>query len=142
MLFRSSEATNVFNSRLVQVIPYLDARKRSWQDVSLGFTLMHNATIYKTEPKIWFAYLLDLDALYYIPYRGVIITLWNGEQKLENLSVRTSSDLWPFSQDLCQASIGSQSPRRFPYVPRILRSTWINALFCAIQRRGKGVISR
>lgn len=62
----------------LSVLPYLDARKRSWEDITLNFELMHNATLHRAEPKPWFTYIVDTDSLYYIPYRGIIITLWNG----------------------------------------------------------------
>lgn len=44
----------------------------------MSFELLYNATLYKSEPKSWFNYFVDTEALYYIPYRGVIVTLWNG----------------------------------------------------------------
>ncbi|KAI9032306.1 hypothetical protein DFJ74DRAFT_330794 [Hyaloraphidium curvatum] len=59
-------------------LSYLDARKRLWEDVTISFHLLHNATVFRSVPKSWFAYNADMDILYYIPYRGVIVTLWDG----------------------------------------------------------------
>jgi hypothetical protein len=75
---------------------YLESRKASWEQVWLSFQLMHNGTIFSTEPKQWFTYTTDalgkapsygqdrtaatsdMDGLYLIPYRGVVVTLWKG----------------------------------------------------------------